>query len=105
MHKLEYKSITKDCNQELLLSITEAKDLELCVFGNTEIQTNNKRYRSSISDLLQKCFYKISNKNRKHWCDEDKRTLGENILSFVIRRIHRKVKTGEIREPFKYNNK
>ena len=105
LHILEYKSITKDCNQGLHLSKTEAKDLELCVFGNTEVQTNNKRYWSSISDLLQKCFHKISNKNRKHWCNEDKRTLGGNILSFVIRRIQQKVKTGGIQEPFKYHNK
>merc|ERR1712064_45042 len=86
LHILEYKSIIKDCNQELLLSTTEAKDLELCVLGNTEVQTNNNRYRSSISDLLQKCFQKLSNKNRKYWCNEDKRTLGGIILSFVIRR-------------------
>ena len=105
LHILAYKSITKDCNQELLLSKTEAIDLELCVFGSTEIQRNNKRYRSSISDLLQKCFHKISNKNRKHWCNEDKRTLGGIILSFVIRRIQQKVKTGGIREQFKYHNK
>ena len=105
LDKLEYKSITKDCNQELHLSNTEAKDLELCIFGNTELQTNNERYRSSTSDLLQKCFHKISNKNRKHWCNEDTRTLGGNILSSVIRRIQQKVKTGGIREPFKYHNK
>merc|ERR1712038_694690 len=105
LHILEYKSITKDCNRGLHPSKTEAKDLELCVFRNTKVQTNNKRYRSSISDLLQKCFHKISNKNRKHWCNEDKRILRRNILSVVIRRMQRKVKTGEIREPFKYHNK
>merc|ERR1711994_698555 len=104
LNKLEYNPITKDCNQELHLTKTEAKDLKLCVFGNTEVQTNNKRYWSSISDLLQKCFHKISNKNRKNWCNKDKRTLGGIILSFVIRRIQQKVKTGGIREPFKYHN-
>merc|ERR1712038_533775 len=105
LHILEYKSITKDCNQGLHLSKTEAKDLELCVFGNTEVQTNNNKRYWSISDLLQKCFHKISNKNRKYWCNEDKRTLGGNILSLVTRRIQRKVKTGGIRVPFKYHNK
>ena len=106
--ELHYSSISKKCNEKVYLSyILQTKDLETCVFQETEIRTidYNKRHDYIKSDTLKNCLQKISYEDRRYRCDEKVDAFSEKIKSYVAHHMPHKYRTANYDERLKSHHR
>ena len=105
IRKVSSDTIAKECNEKIIFSETEAKDVVACVFQQKGLQTTTETPKNLISEVFERCLQHVNKKYLKSWCDEYIKILSNTVITYESLRIQPKIVTTRTNEMAKDFNK